>query len=344
MIASAHRQHLVTALCGVALMTFLMIVLGGFTRLTGSGLSIVSWKPLTGILPPLTHADWMAEFAHYQQFPEYQQVNRGMTLAGFQSIFWLEFIHRLIGRLIGLVLLIPTLMTFLSAPLRPYRAHVGLIWILGLIQGVLGWYMVKSGLVHHPAVNPYRLTAHLLLAFLILAYILWLCAVLILPRGRKAQEMLRLFPVGLMLLIATISFGGLTAGSHAGLIYNTFPKMDGYWIPPELEVVAHQGMAIFQEPAVVQFMHRCLAMVTLLVLFLLGQQGQRALRPSIRRQFRGLQVAIFAQCVLGILTLLGRVPVNLAALHQAWAAVTFCGAWWIYLQVRRGAMIWENKR
>jgi cytochrome c oxidase assembly protein subunit 15 len=222
------------ACCGLV---FCMVVLGGFTRLTGSGLSMVDWRPLMGILPPLSDADWQRVYDMYRESPEYQMVNAGFGLEGFKSIFWLEYLHRLLGRIIGLVFFVPFVYFFFKGYVvrREWPKYL-LMFALGGMQGLLGWYMVKSGLVDVPHVSQYRLTAHLVAAFAIYAYMFWVALSLLFPAQQDAPrhpwfgKTLALFIV----LSVTIVSGGFVAGLKAGKIYNTFPMMGDYWIPPGL--------------------------------------------------------------------------------------------------------------
>jgi cytochrome c oxidase assembly protein subunit 15 len=297
---------------------FMMIVLGGATRLTGSGLSIVDWKPVSGILPPLTHAGWQDLFQAYQTSPEYQKVNYDMTLEEFKGIFWLEFIHRLWGRLIGLAFLIPMVMSLRYTNLRRqvFPKLFG-IWLLGGLQGVVGWYMVKSGLHKDPHVSHYRLAMHLLLGFttyaLTLMYALKLnlqrrIQELALPSSSKSISLFLLFLFGL-----TVFYGALVAGLKAGLIYNTFPTMDGYWLPPELIHLQPWWLNFLENHATVQWTHRILALLTTLSAILFAWQ----------QRFNGASLwvvaAVLLQASLGIATLLYQVPVLLGVLHQAGA-------------------------
>lgn len=300
-------------------MVFAMVVIGGATRLTGSGLSMVEWKPLTGILPPLTEADWMILFEKYRQFPEFLKVNYDMTLEGFKRIFWLEFIHRVWGRAIGLVLLVPTFIIFANSQLRQvYWRPTLLLWSLGIAQGLLGWYMVKSGLVKDPHVSPYRLTTHLLMAAFIIGVSLKMGLALLHNQQlhplstQKRQRLL------LGLIVLTVCFGGMVAGLKAGYIYNTFPKMDGAWLPENMWFLDPLWKNFFENPGTVQFFHRILATLTFVSLIVFCQSLRQS-SGSTKKWSRITLGLVIAQFFLGISTLLLQVPLSLGVLHQGMA-------------------------
>ena len=246
-------------------LVFAMVVLGGVTRLTGSGLSMVNWKPLSGVLPPLSQAAWDREFEHYRDTPEYAYVNKGMTLDGFKGIFWFEYAHRLLGRLIGVVFMIPFVYFLLRRRIEPALApKLVTMFVLGGLQGLLGWYMVKSGLIDDPHVSQYRLAAHLGLAILIYAYMLW-TAFTILHRGDSASPRTRFALLATVLAIAvfvTMMSGAFVAGLKAGFIYNTFPLMAGKLVPDGMWSVTPIYLNFFENATTVQFNHRLLAMAT----------------------------------------------------------------------------------
>lgn len=323
MLSRSVNQSLLWSTLILALMVFAMIVLGGLTRLTGSGLSMVDWRPVTGVLPPLNLEQWLNVFQLYQQTPEYHNVNYGMNLQEFKSIYWLEYIHRLWGRLIGLVLLIPTIIVFLKKQYTDLRGSIISLWITGLAQGYLGWYMVKSGLVNVPWVSPYRLTAHLCLALLIIAIILRMLHQIIKPAKIDATQGRQRILIALVLITLTIVMGGFTAGLHAGLLYNTFPLMGDSYIPNDVLHMSPLWQNFFENPATVQFIHRNLALLTLGYIFYISWRG-----PKL---FKALAFVALIQVILGISTLLLVVPTWLAALHQAWAVLLFAKCWWIYI-------------
>ncbi|HEX6829306.1 MAG TPA: COX15/CtaA family protein, partial [Burkholderiales bacterium] len=245
---------------------FCMVVVGGVTRLTRSGLSIVEWQPIVGAIPPLSQAQWQETFAKYQQTPEYQKVNHQMTLDEFKGIFWWEYFHRLLGRLIGVLYLLPFLYFLARRRIRGALAwKLAGIFVLGGLQGAMGWYMVKSGLVDDPRVSHYRLTAHLGIAFLIFAAMFWVALDLLGPRARSdtpssERQRLRRFSLGLAALIfLMVLTGGLVAGIRAGYAYNTFPLMNGHLVPPEIFLIEPWHLNFFNNMATVQFDHRLIA-------------------------------------------------------------------------------------
>ncbi len=306
-----------------AAMVFAVAVLGGVTRLEHAGLSITSWEPLAGILPPLTHAAWEAEFAYYKQFPEYQLVHQGLDLAGFQYIFWFEFSHRLLARLIGVAFAVPLLFFWLTRRIDGRTAaKFAVVLVLGGLQGALGWYMVASGLVDRPDVSHYRLTAHLGLAVILYMTLLWLAfSVLFPPQEDWGAPIAAGFRyaayAGVAVVYLLILSGGLVAGLDAGFDYNTFPKMDGRWIPTGLFPPNPLDSIV-----TVQFLHRWGGiLVAAYLVFLWGRSLDVRLTDGVRGVFRWLLIAMAIQGSLGIATLLLVVPVPLGALHQAGALV-----------------------
>jgi len=335
-------------------MIFAMVVIGGITRLTWSGLSITEWQPVTGIVPPLSAADWATEFAKYQQTSQYKLVNAGMSLADFKTIFLWEYGHRLWGRLIGFVYALPFLY-FLVRGRIPRRLGWPLagIFALGGCQGALGWYMVESGLADRIEVSQYRLTAHLALALVIYAVTLWTALGLLaraptLPRlrgrgiasagvsgappppqagegrgggWRRASEAI------LALVGLTIVAGGFVAGLNAGLTYNTFPLMDGNFVPAGYAQLSPYIRNWFENVAAVQFDHRILAMTTVGMVAALWLCGWRfALLRPVRLALHALALVALLQLSLGISTLLLVVPIPLAAAHQAGAVLLLTAA------------------
>src|SRR5690349_1856712 len=281
-------------LLGCCAMIFAMVVIGGITRLTLSGLSITEWQPVTGILPPLSGAAWTAEFEKYQQIPQYRLVNHGMSLAEFQTIYWWEYVHRLWGRLIGFAYAVP-LIYFLARGRIPRRLTWPLIGIfaLGAAQGALGWYMVESGLADRVEVSQYRLVAHLALALAIYSAILWIALGIVrgtrspLPNhppqvgeGRVGSAWRRGAEATLALVALTIATGGFVAGTRAGLTYNTFPLMDGGLVPAGYDQLHSFYMNWFENIAAVQFDHRVLAMASFAVVLSVWVAGLRSRLPN----------------------------------------------------------------
>ncbi len=317
-----------TSLISLTLMILGMIIIGGLTRLTGSGLSIVEWKPVTGIFPPLTIAEWIVEFQKYQQSPEFQKINFGITLSDFQSIYWLEYIHRLWGRLLGVVLFVPTLIVAFKGKYRKFWPYILTLWVLGGLQGLMGWLMVKSGLMNDPHVSPYRLTAHLILGLGIFGVSMWTTLLLykeqLTLRFNIAPYLKNLTLASLVLVILTIMLGGLVAGFKAGLIYNTFPLMGKQLIPKEFLSVTPWWNDLLENPVTIQFIHRCLATTTvLLCLGLWFYQKDMPLPKLVSNAYISIAICAFLQFTLGILTLLLMVPVEIATLHQGFAFVLF---------------------
>ena len=315
------------ALC--CALVFAMVVVGGVTRLTHSGLSITEWQPIVGTLPPLSAGDWNDAFAKYQLTPEFRDVNHAMTLAEFKRIFWWEYAHRLLGRVIGLVFVVPYVW-FLARGRIPGRLAWPLagVFMLGGLQGAVGWLMVQSGLVDDPRVSPFRLTAHLGLAFAIFGAMLWIALSLAYPAREKApatnRAALRRFAgiVAALVFVMVLS-GGFVAGIRAGFAYNTFPLMQGHVVPPELMLLEPWWKNLFWNMATVQFDHRVLAWLLAATVPLLWWRVRRAGVPRARATATALVTMLALQVSLGIATLVNVVPLPLAALHQAGAVITF---------------------
>jgi cytochrome c oxidase assembly protein subunit 15 len=297
----------------VAAMIFFMIVLGAFTRLTESGLSMVEWKPVNGWLPPIGAEAWQAELQKYLSSPQGRLVNRGFTVPEFQQIFWLEYLHRLWGRLIGLAVALPLLWFWLRGQLsRPLRARLFALLVLGGLQGALGWAMVASGLVERPSVSHYRLAAHLLFAVALYAYTVWL--VLSLGHGpRRDDGKTRRESTGLIaFLFFVMMYGALMAGLRAGSAHNTFPTMSGYWIPPGLFDLDPWWINPFENGTTVQFIHRWIAALLAL--------GVLAMTVRVRRpETWAAGAMVLVQFSLGAATIVSGVVIPIAAAHQAGA-------------------------
>jgi len=337
----SRRRAIAAWLFGICAMVFVMVVLGGLTRLTDSGLSMVDWRPITGWLPPMDAAAWERAFEAYRATPEYQKINRGMSLDEFQGIFWLEFVHRLWGRIIGVAFALPFAVFLLKGWVdRPLGLRLALLFVLGGGQGMLGWWMVKSGLIDRPDVSQYRLMAHLMLALVVMAYGLWTALALWHGAGRTEQSVtaqsaaahrVRPLATGLLALVfVTAASGALVAGLDAGLTYNTFPLMDGEWLPAGLFEPPPAWRAAFEDVMTVQFDHRVLATATLIGVLTLAVLGRRwGLQGRAARALDWMAVMVVAQASLGIATLLLAVPISLAALHQAGAVVLLMLAVWL---------------
>jgi cytochrome c oxidase assembly protein subunit 15 len=308
----------------VAAMIMVMIVLGGATRLTGSGLSIMEWAPLMGALPPTSNAEWHRLFALYQKIPQYALVNEGFGLNGFKQIFWLEWTHRLWGRLIGFAFLVPMLWLWVTARIeRRLLPRLGLLFVLGGLQGAVGWFMVASGfLPDATAVSPYRLVIHLVLALVLYAAILWTGLSALHPSRyrRFVPPLLRGLAFTCLVMVSlTIVAGGFTAGLHAGLTYNTFPLMDGRLVPDGYGMLHPLVRNFTENVAAVQFDHRLLATLTLILVSILATLTWRSGLP--RPLSACLAAAVVGQYLLGVTTLLLVVPVSIATLHQSGAVL-----------------------
>ncbi len=318
-------------------LVFAMVVVGGVTRLTGSGLSIVEWQPLIGTIPPLSQEDWEVLLEKYRQIPQYEEVNKGMTLDEFKGIFWWEYFHRLLGRAIGIVYFVPFIYFVIRKQVnRPLGFKLLGIFILGGLQGLMGWYMVMSGLVDNIYVSQYRLTAHLGLAFVIYAAMFWVATGLLsaensLQRDRATLQGLRRFSLSITTLIfIMILSGGLVAGIHAGRAYNTFPLMGGYLIPTDLFILEPWYRNFFENMATVQFDHRMIAwLLAFLIPLFWFKTRKYSLSSSERLACHLLLMMLAVQISLGIATLLLVVPVPLAAAHQAGAMLLFTAALWV---------------
>jgi len=331
---STDRKAIAMWLLVCAALVFVMVVLGGVTRLTHSGLSMVNWRPVTGLLPPIGDVEWQQAFEEYKKYPEYQKVNVGMTVDGFKQIFWFEYSHRLLGRLIGLVFFVPFLYFAVRRRVgRRLFPKLLVMFVLGGLQGVLGWYMVKSGLVDRPDVSHLRLTAHLGAALVIYGFILWVALGLLgsgAADGDAVAARLRSITMVLVIAIGFVALsGGLVAGLDAGFHYNTFPKMDEFWVPEGLAVLEPWWINLLDNRTTVQFDHRLLAESLLLATIGIFIWGRRlGVSGRARQALSVLTGAVVVQAALGITTLVLVIPVSLAAMHQAGALVALaCGVW-----------------
>jgi cytochrome c oxidase assembly protein subunit 15 len=305
-----------------------MVMLGGATRLMHAGLSIVEWRPLTGILPPLTQAGWLQEFTKYQAYPEFQQRHSWMTLTDFQFIYFMEYTHRLVGRLIGLWFVVPLVIFWRRGWLTYQIKRRSLIALgVGALQGAMGWYMVKSGLSKDPQVSPYRLTAHLLLAVWLYSLLLWTAFQYLWPQVQQRKEKLHVWAmVSCGGILLTLSYGGLVAGLKAGFIYNTFPLMNGQWLPEDWCFLHPLTRNFFENPATVQFIHRWLGIATLVIIIGTVRQAIRQQSRLLQRSGILLGVIGIVQVILGVATLLLQVPPVLGILHQGTAILLFSAA------------------
>jgi heme a synthase len=332
-----------TWLLVMAVLVFAMVVVGGATRLTESGLSMVHWQPLSGAIPPISDAEWQAEFEAYQAFPEYQILNRGMELEEFKSIFWWEFSHRLLGRLIGLAFALPLLLFVAKRMVRlELKMTLFLLFALGAAQGLLGWYMVQSGLVDEPAVSQYRLAAHLGMALILMGALLWVGLGLLRPKQdvkssrRPLWNMSRWF-AGMVFVQCLL--GALVAGLDAGMAYNTWPLMDGRLIPDGLFEFSPWYLNFGESSLTVQFDHRMVAYAVFafgLYLFLKVRATiTKEAGDGIRKAAHAVIGLLFLQILLGIATLVYQVPVGLGTLHQAGGALMLAASIFLSHQIWR---------
>jgi cytochrome c oxidase assembly protein subunit 15 len=316
-------------LLAVAILVFCMVVVGGVTRLTESGLSITQWKPITGAIPPLTHDQWMEAFRLYQQIPEYREINRGMTLGDFQFIFFWEWAHRLLGRLIGVAFALPLIwFAWKRAIPAGYGWRLTALLALGGLQGAIGWWMVESGLSVRTDVSHYRLAVHLLTALFIMGGLIWTALDLLMLARHPAARPARMRPfalAALLALFAQLLFGAFTAGLDAGYVSNTWPLMNDHLVPEGISWMGSLWATVSSDPYLVHFIHRWWAWVTAALLILLARRAKKAGQ-------RGASIAINAtvgtQVLLGIATVISGIALPLAVLHQAVGALVVASAAW----------------
>lgn len=325
------------ALCAVLI--FAMVVLGGVTRLTGSGLSMVDWKPISGVVPPISNRDWQAEFDNYRKTPEYLEINRGMDIESFKAIFYFEYAHRMLGRIIGVIFLLPFIYFWITRRIETREVPRYLVMlVLGGLQGLLGWYMVQSGLVDVPHVSHYRLTAHLASAFFIYSYILWIAFPLLIPKGTSEGVSNAKGKVIVMTLIIflTLLSGGFVAGLKAGHAFNTFPLMAGQIVPDGYLAIEPWWKNIFDNIPTVQFNHRYLGILTYLsvCIFVLNSWRDAVLRQH-HVALTLLLVAVTMQGLLGVSTLILHVPITIAAAHQGVGLLLLTSALYLIYLTRR---------
>ena len=323
---AARRRIVAYWVLGGCGLIFLMVVVGGITRLTHSGLSIVEWQPVVGTIPPLNDEQWEASFAKYRETPEFKQRNPDMTVEGYKKIFWWEYSHRLLGRIIGIAFLAPFLF-FLWKKMIP-EEMVRELWgafALGALQGLLGWWMVQSGLVSDPRVSSLRLAAHLGLAFFIYGILFWAAMNLLFPlRVLASDEARRRAGLLVFVIFVMVLSGALVAAIRAGFAYNTFPTMNGQWVPDEIMMIDPWWMNFIHNMAGVQLVHRVLAIVVVVMVVLTWSRVKHEPpNPRARLWADLLVAAVILQVFLGITTLLLQVPINLAVLHQAGAVALF---------------------
>lgn len=323
-------------------LVFAMIVVGGVTRLTDSGLSIVEWQPIVGTMPPITQNDWEILLEKYRATPQYQKINKGMSIDEFKGIFWWEYFHRLLGRLIGLVFFIPFVYFLIKKRVdRTLGIKLTGIFVLGGMQGFMGWYMVMSGLVNDPHVSQYRLTAHLGLAIIIFAAMFWVALDILsqridnIDKNQKIQSLRRFSATLTALIFIMILSGGFVAGIRAGFAYNTFPLMNGHFIPPEIFMLEPWYRNFFDNMATVQFDHRLIAWILAFLVPLFWWQSKKCNLPASTRLACNLFLLMLViQISLGISTLLYVVPIPLAASHQGGAVLLLAASLWVTHRLR----------
>jgi cytochrome c oxidase assembly protein subunit 15 len=314
-------------LLAVALVIFAMVVVGGLTRLTGSGLSITEWKPVTGAIPPLSQAQWAEEFAKYRHIPQFVIENPGMTLEGFKGIFWWEWSHRFLGRFVGVLFAVPFLwFAATGAIARAAWPRFVVLFALGGLQGLIGWWMVASGLEVRTSVSQYRLAIHLGAAVILLGAILW--TALDYLRGRGTRKVPGYALGFLALVYVQMLLGALVAGLHAGLVYNTWPDMNGRFFPEDGFALSPWWLNPFENPALAQFDHRMTAYAVAALVALVYARAIRLGKGWPKNSGKAATVLVVVQIFLGIVTLLFQAPPWLAALHQVTAALIFAAAVW----------------
>tara|TARA_B100000508_G_scaffold140636_1_gene142514 strand:- start:8421 stop:9470 length:1050 start_codon:yes stop_codon:yes gene_type:complete len=322
-LSKFQKKVLTIWLATGAVMVFLMVAIGGITRLTHSGLSMTDWNLIVGSIPPVSDQEWNESFKAYQNFPEFKELNYNFSLEDYKSIFWWEYLHRLLGRVLGIVFLIPFL-AFMAKRWflgnKKLRNQLLVVFALGAFQAFLGWFMVKSGLVDVPRVSHYRLSAHLLTAFITCLYILWIIFEINVPRTKNMGQ---LFSFGkqirLLLLLTLIQavYGAFVAGLQAGLVHNTWPLMDGEIVSSAVFAMDPVYLNFVMGKSGVQFVHRMLAIIIFVWVAVIYVKGVRRLTDPLQLQaLRLMLIFVLVQFGLGIITLLLRVPIELGVLHQ----------------------------
>jgi cytochrome c oxidase assembly protein subunit 15 len=304
-------------------MIMIQVLLGGITRLTGSGLSITQWNLLMGTLPPLNHYEWQEAFDQYKQFPQYKLMNADMSLDGFKSIFWWEFIHRLWARLMGVAFVIPFIYFLLKKMIsQELGKKLVIIFILAASQGLLGWIMVASGLIDKPWVNPLMLSAHLVLALILYCYLFWVALEVLQPATEKRAVLLqkKISTIVLAMTGIQIFYGGLMAGSKAALFYPTFPKIGSSYIPDTLFLLQPCFLNLFENTGMIQLIHRTLGFIIALSIFYFYWRSRKTIQTSLlKKAFITLPLLVIVQVLLGILILInsfGEIPLFYGVLHQ----------------------------
>ncbi len=320
-------------------MVVLIIFLGGLTRLTDSGLSIIEWKPVSGVIPPLNDDDWQYEFTKYQQSPEYQKKNSNMTVSEFKFIFWLEFIHRLAGRVAGLLYLLPLLYFAINGKIakKSYPSYFAIL-LLFAIQGFMGWYMVKSGLVLEPYVSHFRLACHLIIAVMIYNLLFYKLMsnnfdILLIDKKINLKWQQAFCLLSIIVIYLQIFLGGLVAGLDAGLVYNNFPLMDNNFIAEEIQF-KQLNIDSFSDPVFIQFIHRINAYIICFSVILFAINLRKINHPKLNKIAYYAFMALVLQMLTGIITLLYSVPIIIALLHQFLAIILLSSILWGYFLLK----------
>lgn len=323
MVKQKDNKKVIYWLLTGCVLIFIMVVVGGITRLTDSGLSISNYKLITGTIPPLNEAQWQEEFELYQQFPEYQKLHYHFTLEDFKGIYFWEWLHRVIGRVIGLVFIFPFIYFLVTKQLTGKTIKKSLVLlVLGAFQGFLGWYMVKSGLVDRPDVSHYRLAAHLTTAFLTFAATLWVALDLIFPEKKVIDKKFRnLVFVGYLVLVFQIVYGAFVAGLKAGLLHNHWPFMnEGKFMHETVYIFEPFYKNLIENPSGIQFIHRTFAYIVVVFILIIWFQGKKlALTKYQNKALDSLFILVFVQFALGVFTIIYQVPLWLGVAHQVGA-------------------------
>ena len=326
---TSHRPIIIWLLTGCFLI-YLMVVIGGITRLTGSGLSITEWKIVTGTLPPLSEEAWQKEFDAYKQIPQYKLINSDFQLSDFKQIYFWEYLHRLIGRIIGIVFLVPFILFWAMKKLPPgFMKKALVLFVLGGLQGVIGWYMVKSGLTENVHVSHYRLAIHLISAFTVFGFTFWYALDLtpapLLQQERSEQPVLKKLAIILFsIVILQIIYGAFVAGLKAGYGYPTWPKMGDQWVPDDVTALEPVWKNFTEGHAGVQFIHRYIAYLVVIIVGIIFYRSRKmVITPEQKKIINALGIIVIAQFTLGVLTLVYGVPIVIAVLHQTGAFFLF---------------------
>lgn len=328
MSTNPYKAIIIWLLAGCFLI-YAMVVIGGITRLTHSGLSMVEWNMIVGSLPPMSDADWLVPFEKYKQSPEYQLINNQFSLEEFKSIYWWEYIHRMLGRTIGVVFLVPFFYFLIKKKFdKSLLKKMYILLLLGAFQGILGWFMVKSGLQKEPNVSHYRLAAHLISAFTVFGFTFWYALNLLYPSKVEEQafsaKLKRMSKLMFGIIVIQIIYGAFVAGLKAGLFYNTYPRMGTTFFPETIISFEPFWRNLLENPAGVQFMHRVIALAVLLGVAFLWDSSRKLQLNTLQRKASNIMIlVVVAQFILGVITILFAVPITMGVLHQTGAFVLF---------------------